>query len=47
VESLRSAVEDFQTHNPRIYGDIKKWAETAAGSRSRNTAERSRGATEA
>jgi hypothetical protein len=45
VESLRSAVEEFQRHNPRIYGDIRKWAETAAGSRGRNTAERSRGAT--
>jgi len=47
VESLRSAVEEFQTHNPRIYGDIRKWAETAAGSRARNTAETSRGAAEA
>jgi hypothetical protein len=44
TENLRSAVEDFQTHNPRIYGDIKKWAERAAGSRARNTAETSRGA---
>src|ERR1700752_2364722 len=47
LESLTSAVEDFQTHNPRLYGDIKKWAERAAGSRARNTAERSRGAAEA
>jgi hypothetical protein len=47
VESLRSTVEEFQTHNPRIYGDIRKWAETVAGARGRNTAERSRGAAEA
>jgi hypothetical protein len=47
TENLRSAVEEFKTHNPQIYSDIKKWAETAAGSRGRNTAERSRGATEA
>src|SRR6201997_5683101 len=47
MESLRSAVEEFQRHNPRVYGDIRKWAETAAGSRGRNTAERSRGATKA
>jgi hypothetical protein len=46
VESLRSAVEEFRRHNPRIYDEIRKWAETAAGSRGRNTAERSRGATE-
>ncbi len=47
VESLRSAVEEFQTHNPRIYGEIRKWAEAVAGPRGRNTAESSRGATEA
>jgi hypothetical protein len=47
VESLRSAVEEFQRHNPRIYGEIRKWGETAAGARGRNTAEKTRGATEA
>jgi hypothetical protein len=47
VENLRSAVEEFQTQNARIFGDIRKWAETAAGARARNTAETSRGAAEA
>jgi hypothetical protein len=47
MESLRSAVEEFQRHNPRIYAEIRKWAETAVGSRGRNSAGRSRGATEA
>jgi hypothetical protein len=47
VESLRSAVEEFQRYSPRIYGEIRKWAEAAAGARGRNTAEKSRGATEA
>ena len=45
-ESLKSAVEAFQTQNPAIYADIKRWAESAARSRSRDTAERDRGATE-
>src|ERR1700758_3244976 len=47
MESLRSAVEEFQRHSPQIYGEIKKWAETAARARGRKTAEKSRGATEA
>jgi hypothetical protein len=38
-ENLKSAVEDFKTHNPRIYGDMRKWAEKAAGSRGHKTAE--------
>ncbi len=42
--NIRSAVEAFQKQNPRVYADIKKWAETAQGSRKRNTAETSRGA---
>ena len=35
-ERLKSAVETFQTQNQGIYADIKKWAESAAGSRTRN-----------
>lgn len=31
--SIRSSVEAFQRQNPRVYADIKKWAETAQGSR--------------
>src|SRR5690348_4471305 len=27
VEILRSAVEEFQRHNPRVYDEIRKWAE--------------------
>lgn len=46
TETLRSAVEAFHRQNPRVYADIKKWAETAAGSRGRNTAEKSRRAAE-
>lgn len=42
-ESLKSAVDTFQTQSPAIYADIKKWAEMAAGSRSRSAAERDRG----
>jgi hypothetical protein len=45
-DSLRSAIEDFHTQNPAVYGDIKKWAETAAGSHHRKRAEMNRGATE-
>ena len=37
-ESLKSAVEAFETQNPGIYADITKWAESSAGSRSRSTA---------
>ena len=37
--SLKSWVETFQTQNPKVYADIKKWAETAAGSRHRKTDE--------
>jgi hypothetical protein len=47
TENLRSEAEEFKTHNPQIYPDMKKWAETAPGSRARKTAERSRGAAEA
>jgi hypothetical protein len=47
TESLRSAVEAFHTQNPSVYADIQKWAETAAGSRRRNTAETDRGTAEA
>src|SRR6201987_3322882 len=46
TENLRSSVEEFQTQNPGVYADIKKWAETAVGSRGRNTAEKGRRATE-
>jgi hypothetical protein len=46
TESLRSAVEAFHMQNPGVYADIKKWAETAVGSRGRNTAEKGRRATE-
>src|SRR6201997_1152597 len=46
TESLRSAVEAFHTQNPGVYADIKKWAETAVGSRGRNTAEKGRRPTE-
>jgi hypothetical protein len=46
TENLKSAVEAFHTQNPGIYADIKRWAEAAAGSRGRNTAETTRGATE-
>jgi hypothetical protein len=37
-ETLRSVVQEFQTQNPGVNADIKKWAETAAGSRGRTTA---------
>jgi hypothetical protein len=47
AESLRSAVQEFQTKNPRIYGDIRKWAETTTTSRARRTAEEGRGAAKA
>src|SRR6201993_3061404 len=46
TESLRAAVEAFHMQNPGVYADIKKWAETAVGSRGRNTAEKARRATE-
>lgn len=46
TENLKSAVEAFHTQNPGIYADIKRWAEAVAGSRGRNTAETTRGATE-
>ena len=38
TDSLRSAVQEFQTQNPSVQADIKRWADTAAGSRGRNTA---------
>ena len=38
TETLRSAVQEFQTQNPGIHADIERWAETAAGSRGRNRA---------
>jgi hypothetical protein len=38
TDTLRSAVGEFQTQNPGVHADIKRWAETAAGSRGRNTA---------
>lgn len=38
TEVLRSGVQEFQTQNPDVHADIKKWAQTAAGSRSRSTA---------
>jgi hypothetical protein len=38
TDSLRSAVQEFKTKNPRVHADIKKWADTAGGSRGRNTA---------
>jgi hypothetical protein len=40
AESLRSAVQEFQTQNPRIYGDIRKWAETTTTSRARRRQKR-------
>jgi hypothetical protein len=46
TETLRSAVEAFYRQNPRVYADIKKWAETAVGSRGRNTAGKGRRAAE-
>jgi len=46
TERLKSSVEGFRTQNPGVYADIKKWAETAAGSRGHNTAETGRGASE-
>jgi hypothetical protein len=44
AENLKSAVEAFHKQHPRVYADIKKWAETATGSRGRTGVER--GATE-
>ena len=37
-ETLRLEVEAFRKRNPEIYADMKRWAESAAGSRRRNTA---------
>lgn len=37
-EDLRQEVEAFHKRNPKIYADIKRWAESAAGSRRRHTA---------
>ncbi len=38
TEALRLAVQEFQSKNPGVHADIKKWADTAEGSRGRNTA---------
>ena len=37
AESLRSAVDEFQKRNPRVYADVRKWAASAAGSRHHDT----------
>lgn len=38
AENLRLEVEAFQKRNPDVYADIKRWAESSAGSRRRHTA---------
>jgi hypothetical protein len=38
IDTLRSAVQQFETKNPSVHADIKRWAQTAAGSRGHNTA---------
>jgi hypothetical protein len=38
VKNLRLEVEAFQKRNPNVFADIKRWAESAAGSRRRHTA---------
>jgi len=38
IDTLRLAVQQFETKNPSVHADIKRWAQTAAGSRGRNTA---------
>ena len=38
TDTLRSAVQAFQSKNPGVHAETKRWAETAAGSRGRNTA---------
>jgi hypothetical protein len=37
-ENLRLEVEAFQRRNPKVYADIKRWAESSASSRRRHTA---------
>jgi hypothetical protein len=37
AENLRREVEAFQRRSPSVYADIKRWAESAAGSRYRQT----------
>ena len=37
ADNLRLEVEGFQKRNPKVYADIKRWAESAAGSRRRHT----------
>ena len=38
AKNLRLEVEAFQRQNPNVYADIKRWAESAAGTRRRHTA---------
>lgn len=33
AESLRSEMDEFQKRNPSVYADVKRWAQSAAGSR--------------
>jgi len=37
-DSFRTHHNFFQTKNPGVHGDIKRWAEPAVGSRGRKTA---------
>src|SRR5512142_1629631 len=39
IESLKSAVDEFQKQNPRVYADVKRWAASGMGSRHRDRTE--------